>query len=175
MKALTLWNPWAMLVAVLLKRFETRSWYTEYRGPLAIHAAKSFPRDCKLAALSDPLLGHLIDAGLFPRLIRQQSEFPFAVNNTWFNRFLLGAIVAICNLEAVYLITDTHMEQVKPLTEKHPLMLPLPEEPERSFGDYTPGRFAWLLTDVRCLPKPIAATGRQRLWEWTPPEGLIYI
>ena len=38
-KALTLWQPYAQAVAVGLKCFETRSWPTRYRGPLAIHAA----------------------------------------------------------------------------------------------------------------------------------------
>lgn len=37
--ALTLWQPWAWLVAEEIKEFETRSWATKYRGPLAIHAA----------------------------------------------------------------------------------------------------------------------------------------
>ena len=41
MKALTLWQPWATLVAIGAKRIETRSWSTTYRGPLAIHAARS--------------------------------------------------------------------------------------------------------------------------------------
>lgn len=41
MKALTLWQPWASLVVLKAKRFETRSWGTSYRGPLAIHAGAS--------------------------------------------------------------------------------------------------------------------------------------
>lgn len=43
MKALTLWQPWASLVAYGHKQIETRSWSTSHRGPLAIHAAKSIP------------------------------------------------------------------------------------------------------------------------------------
>ena len=43
MKALTLTPPWATLVALGHKRVETRSWRTQSRGPLAIHAAKGFP------------------------------------------------------------------------------------------------------------------------------------
>lgn len=41
MKALSLLQPWASLVAAGAKRYETRSWGTDYRGPLAIHASKS--------------------------------------------------------------------------------------------------------------------------------------
>ena len=33
-KALTLTQPWATLVAIGAKRIETRSWSTRYRGPL---------------------------------------------------------------------------------------------------------------------------------------------
>jgi hypothetical protein len=39
-RALTLLQPWASLIAVGAKRLETRSWRTNYRGPLAIHAGK---------------------------------------------------------------------------------------------------------------------------------------
>ena len=40
MKAITLWQPWASLIAVGAKQYETRSWYTQYKGDIAIHAAK---------------------------------------------------------------------------------------------------------------------------------------
>lgn len=40
MKALTIHQPYASLIAHGLKRFETRSWATTYRGILAIHASK---------------------------------------------------------------------------------------------------------------------------------------
>lgn len=39
-RALTLWQPWASLVAIGAKRFETRGWGTRYRGAVLIHAAK---------------------------------------------------------------------------------------------------------------------------------------
>lgn len=41
--AISLWQPWATLVARGLKCVETRSWPTDYRGPLLIHAAKTIP------------------------------------------------------------------------------------------------------------------------------------
>jgi len=43
MKALTLTQPWASLVAAGLKLVETRTWHTSYRGQLAIHAARDWP------------------------------------------------------------------------------------------------------------------------------------
>lgn len=41
MKALSIWEPWASLIACGTKRIETRSWSTEYRGPLLICAAQA--------------------------------------------------------------------------------------------------------------------------------------
>lgn len=40
LKVLTLWQPWASLIALGFKSYETRSWAVKYRGKLAIHAAK---------------------------------------------------------------------------------------------------------------------------------------
>lgn len=44
MKALTLWQPWASLMALGHKKVETRCWTTKYRGLVAIHAAKHNPQ-----------------------------------------------------------------------------------------------------------------------------------
>ena len=40
MKALSLTQPWAQLIAIHAKKVETRSWPTSFSGVLAIHAAK---------------------------------------------------------------------------------------------------------------------------------------
>ena len=47
MKALSLKQPWAAMVANGTKTVETRSWSTSYRGPLAIHASQ--PDGCIIA------------------------------------------------------------------------------------------------------------------------------
>lgn len=39
MKVLSLRQPWAALIAQGKKRVETRSWRTNYRGPLLLHAS----------------------------------------------------------------------------------------------------------------------------------------
>lgn len=46
-KAISLTQPWATLVATGAKAWETRSWSTKYRGWLAIHASKGFPKPCR--------------------------------------------------------------------------------------------------------------------------------
>ena len=39
MKAITIWQPYAQAIALGLKQYETRSWVTHHRGPIAIHAS----------------------------------------------------------------------------------------------------------------------------------------
>lgn len=45
MKCISLWQPWASLLVAGVKKIETRSWLTGYRGPLYIHAAKKHDKD----------------------------------------------------------------------------------------------------------------------------------
>jgi activating signal cointegrator 1 len=44
---LSVLQPWASLVAIGAKRYETRSWRTDYRGPIAIHASKKLDRQAR--------------------------------------------------------------------------------------------------------------------------------
>lgn len=50
LKALSLWQPWASMMALGHKKIETRSWPTAYRGPLVIHATKRWTRNEREAA-----------------------------------------------------------------------------------------------------------------------------
>ncbi len=78
MKAISLWQPWASLWAVGRKRNETRHWPTNYRGPLLIHAAKTFCSDVPIE-LRDVLVDQFG--------IRWALDLP------------RGALVGICELE----------------------------------------------------------------------------
>ncbi|NLD47873.1 MAG: 2-oxoglutarate dehydrogenase E1 [Clostridiaceae bacterium] len=42
---------------------------------------------------------------------------------------------------------------------------------ELAFGDYRPGRFMWISKDGKVFDKPIAAKGKQGIWNWEVPEG----
>lgn len=44
MRAISLWQPWASAIVLGLKSVETRDWETKYRGPILIHAAKTWQR-----------------------------------------------------------------------------------------------------------------------------------
>lgn len=53
MKALTLTQPWATLVILGIKHWETRGWFTRERGRIAVHAAKGWTKADR--ALADEL------------------------------------------------------------------------------------------------------------------------
>ena len=136
MKALTLYQPWATLVAIGAKRIETRSWSTNYRGPLAVHAGKN-KRYFDVLGLNIP---YGEEGVLFV------TELPY------------GCIVAICKLAAVVRIDKSSYTWAS-----HKWVL---NEQERAFGDYSVGRYMWLLENIKILPEPIPAKGAMGLWEW---------
>ena len=141
-RALTLWQPWASLVAVGAKKIETRSWYTKHRGSLAIHAAKSFGLEQRAYAYSEPVWPYMKNIWSHGKPI-----VPY-----------LGTIVAIVTLADCIEMTPEFIAAVP--------------EAERFFGDYQPGRYAWMLTDVRLQISPIPAIGHQGLWKWEVAEGV---
>lgn len=147
-KCLTLTQPWATLVACGTKKIETRSWKTNYRGALAIHAAKGFPESAQQICLTEPFAS-VLKRQTSIRVIwdraRQRSDFP------------LGQVIALCELtDCVQILEGGSIAQ---------------EEPEHSFGDYTYGRYAWLLENIQAI-QPIPMRGALGLWE-TDLAGLI--
>ena len=43
--------------------------------------------------------------------------------------------------------------------------------PEDEYDDYSPGRWAWWLTDIERFDPAIPARGAQGCWDWDPPVG----
>ncbi len=74
MKILSLWQPWASLLILGIKRYETRSWGTDFRGEFGIHAAGYWGREC-----DDFFRLPQIRAALEAHGIRQVQDFPFGV------------------------------------------------------------------------------------------------
>lgn len=125
MKALSLTQPWATLVATGQKTIETRSWSTRYRGPLLIHAAKGFPAYAK--EFSQELYGN---PAVLPYITR-------------------GAIIG-----KVYLLDVRPTEEVVTRISVQ----------ERRYGDYSQGRYAWILTNPEQL-EPIPWKGALGLFK----------
>lgn len=163
---LSLHQPWASLIAIGAKRYETRSWpapraLTGRR--IAIHAAKT---TTSLRQLCDEGVEGGWEHGVIGDFqvgycVRDEGEGrpgdTFIVEHsgsTWprvHNETLpLGAIVAIATLHS---ILGTSSEAA--LWRTHGL------ETERPYGDWSPGRWAWRLTDVQALPEPVVFVGGQ--------------
>jgi hypothetical protein len=64
MRALSVFQPWASLLVLGRKRFETRSWRTTHRGLLAIHAARKFSATVRALCLQEPFRSLLREAGI---------------------------------------------------------------------------------------------------------------
>ncbi len=158
MKALTLYQPRASLVALREKKIETRSWATNYRGLLAIHAAQQGDFDlCRQRPFVEALNKHGI---------------------VMVNDMPVGSIVAIVNLVDCFKVRALRPVKRKGIIVQTAFLeagnrLLEVDGNELAFGDYTPGRFAWILEDIKPVHPPISAKGHQRLWNWEPPEGFL--
>lgn len=78
MKVLTIKQPWASLIIEGYKRFEFRSWKTNYRGDLLIHAGKSIDKEAyeRLKGyLTDMPLGKIIGKVELTDCIKTTPEF----------------------------------------------------------------------------------------------------
>lgn len=150
MKALTLTQPWATLVAVGAKRIETRSWSTNYRGPIAIHAAKAFPSGAKM----------LCESRLFCRLLGWP-ECPSLLTQDWLddNARRIKALPLGCVLATARLVDCLETSLIRRHFQSF-------NEQEEAFGNYEPGRFGFLLTDVVKLADPVPARGALGFWDW---------
>lgn len=145
MKALTLWQPWASLMVVGAKQIETRSWATKYRGPLAIHsAARNMPLYLRELCTEEPFMTAL--------RLRRPSRDETAL-------MVMHLIMGVTELPRGKILGVVDLLHCLPVEE-----LPGVEEPERTFGDYSPGRFGWVCANPRRLRTPIAYRGRQGLW-----------
>lgn len=172
MKAITLTQPWATLVAIGAKRIETRSWTTRYRGPLTIHAAKAG-------------LHEWDEVGPW-RVVRYDGAWSIVpvddgeeIGSHAAVQLPLGAVVATADLVEVLPIRDSMDpdttgdyiiagENVGVGFVRDRIFGMLDQVP---FGDFTPGRYAWLLANVRPLDEPVPARGALGLWEWEGAAG----
>lgn len=168
-KAITLWQPWASLVAVGAKKIETRSWATAYRGPLAIHAAKKKPADFVTEFMS--LLKEQGLVSVKPAKIRK-SRNGIQIDVTMPRQVInapSGVVLCTCNLvDCLEILNRTSIDKkivAAQLSDGREIT-----GNELRFGDYFPGRYAWILENVKWLPEPMPAKGKQGLWNWEPPE-----
>ena len=153
MRALTLWQPWASLIAAGGKRLETRPRRTNYRGPLLIHASA---KKCSPSAAADAGLRRALER---PAFVEAMLE---VLGHADLDRLPYGAIVASSRLE--------DCNQVPPGLSWEGWQGRSMER-EALFGDFSTGRYVWRLDAVSALEIPVAARGAQGLW--IPPVDLV--
>ena len=133
MKVLSLLQPWASLVVMGVKKIETRSWSTNYRGPLLIHASQSKKG------------GFITSEEVFKKYISSFISLPFGA--------IIGRVTLEKILPADHFGLDDHAMNRLTLEEK-------------AFGDYSEGRYGWVLTDAEAFDEPIITRGHLNLWEY---------
>jgi hypothetical protein len=140
MRGITLLEPWASLMAMGYKHFETRSWSTEYRGDVVIHASAGK----KACRHSYEVEKKFRDAGMeFPEgWPVKPEEYP------------LGRILAVGRL-----IDVAEMDEA---------MVNRQSRMELAFGDWRPGRFVWVIAGLRRVEQ-LPWKGALGLWK-VPPE-----
>lgn len=155
MHAISLWQPYASLIADRVKTKETRSWYPHREAlgkRIAIHASKrkptrseydSFPQE-----IHDAMIGN---QGLF-----------------WMETIPYGAFVATAILDYVFTVERfVSARTVKGMLTRSKHGQFHSEQREMCvdvFGDFSVGRKIWGLSDIKKLDTPVPAVGRQGLW-----------
>ena len=140
MKALTLHQPWASLVADGRKTIETRSWETPRNiigERIAIHAGKRahVPSCEKWFPVETVPLGAIICTARIDDFAHvEPGEAPLQTLAWWYGR-------------------------------RESDRVPIDE-----FGDFTHGRHLWKLAEVKELTPMVHVRGRQRLCDWLPGQ-----
>lgn len=137
MKAISLWQVWASLLVHGKKRIETRSWYCDVRGWVAIHAAKKWDGELRALRHTEPFISACREIGIV-----RDKDIPF------------GAVVGLVRITECYRTEEVVSARWKNF-----------ETTERYFGDYSPGRFAILCDDFIPFPQPIPCAGRQKWFQ----------
>jgi activating signal cointegrator 1 len=141
MMCLSIRQPYAHLIAAGIKRFETRSWSTRYRGPLAIHASRSWTGSEResLRYVNDVLQR-------WPRNSGPSASWPSIEGST----LDLGAIIAIVDLVEILAMEGEEDRRFSFL--------------ERQLGYFDTGRYAWKLSAPVALETPIRMRGNMGLF-----------
>jgi hypothetical protein len=183
-KAISLWQPWASLIACGAKPYETRHWAPprELIGQtIAIHAAKNVDKHAKQMA-EELMYGQWRDYGGFELADRLEASWGGdAAADKLMGKFgqaimPVGCVVCTARLDAAFQLGELAEGTAVPAA-KVVRSLTSRQMPEcftvryDDFGDYAPGRWAWLLRDVKPLIPPPPAIGRQAFFDL--PQGWL--
>lgn len=137
-KAISIRQPWATLIALRHKRYETRGWETPHRGPIAIHASKDWRARSSWQFWLRRVFREALPEETWLRFTNRHSGAA-----QW--KGPLGAVIAVANL-----VECQRAEAIRGHID----------EREMIFGDFSEGRFGWALADVVALPEPVPCSGK---------------
>lgn len=166
MHAITIHQPWASLIAIGAKPYETRAYPPPRKligQRIAVHAALRYAGEM----YETLYLEHQHDAldAICEALNAAELD-----DCNW-GGLPHGAVICTAILDGAYQCGE-------PSTAYHGVDCWTVRQcfygsrsinsniPRDHFGDYSPGRWAWRLTDVVALPTPIPARGKQGWWMW---------
>lgn len=158
MKGLSLWQPWASLMAIGEKRIETRSFKVNYRGPIALCSAKH--RESPDLLMEAPFREVLVKFGLI-RIAAPAFEDDELKAGGVTDLMPYGQVLAIATLRAIRPTIEV-LETVSKDTYR--------PRHELSFGNYEAGRYAWIFSDFKPLLAPVEIRGRQGLFTLSATE-----
>jgi len=138
MKVLSLLQPWATLVVNGAKKFECRSWKTDYRGTIIIHASARKPNRREKLFFEE--------MAFFRKYIEDMDYLPYGA--------LIGKVVLKDIFRTEWLLQNL---EVAPYHNW---------EQELAFDDYTPNRYAWQLEEAEKFSSMLPVKGRLGLWEY---------
>ncbi len=184
MRGLTLTQPWASLVALGAKTLETRSWKTNYRGLLAIHAAQGLgglagglerPRTPRESDLAELCAFQPFKRKLLPHVPPEVWAECAGKDDDEVGRLIAGSlprgkIVAVVALTGCLSTGKRGADSGRARDGADlGLLARLHEMPdEAGFGNYGPGRYAFVLEELVRLLEPLPAPMprfKQGLWE----------
>ena len=134
MKVLTVWQPYASLLVMGLKEFETRGWETKDRGPLVIHAAK----------LNDHARKDAVD-----RVATRFREYGMDKE--------AEALFESCGKSLGCAVGVVALTDCQPMIDGGSVI-------ENAVGYFSEGRFGWKCDNPRMFETPIPVVGKQGLW-----------
>jgi hypothetical protein len=156
--ALTVWQPWATLIAIKAKPLEFRAWSAPktYRGrTIAIHAGA---RPASKNEIRDLLLTLHSSFWRETGLIREPAI-----------KLLEKALMAPSILQRSCIVClATLGEPIRNGDVERAMGLPVMNDSDR--GEHS--NWGWPLTDIQPLMPPLPATGSQGFWKWTAPADL---
>jgi hypothetical protein len=158
MRALSLTQPWASLMAWGEKRYETRDWSTAIRGEVAIVSSKGFPRESRELCYEEP----------FGSVLRAHGVEIVSTRPSGPTQLPLGVVLAVLRLvddapvetvvqwseRAIKLLLHDHFDALTEHLANPPGRVDLADH-ELAFGDYSAGRRALITTGVIALKDPI--------------------